>query len=434
VITRRTRIQLAIFVLITLLGVSFTGARYAHLDRLVHATTYTVVAHFPDSGGIYQGGEVSYRGVKVGQVGQLKLTDSGVDVYLDIDKSAEHIPADTRAVVGNRSAVGEQYVELQPQTKSGPYLKDGSTIAERDTSIPIATDKLLGDVTTTVDSVDRQSLQTTLTELGTAFAGTGAELQQILDSGSSFVRTADKNFDVTTALLRDGNTVLRTQTDSESAIRSFASNLSLVSDTLAASNKDIVKLLANGSAGATELRQFLDRNGVDLGEVISEALTTNRIVQAHLPGLRFVLVVYPYVTEGGFSVLAKDSAGNYNARFGLVLTTQPVCHGGYESTQQRPPQDTSPRPMNQQAQCTEPATKSNARGVQNYHQRAGAAYRAPVVASYDEKSGKLTWGDPTASRTGSAATSSADASLGKDTWTWLYLHPSTASASSATTP
>lgn len=422
-ITRRTQIQLGVFALITLLGVSFTGARYAHLDRLVHATSYTVVAHFADSGGIYQGGEVSYRGVRVGQVGKLKLTASGVDVYLDIDKSQKAIPANTLAVVGNRSAVGEQYVELQPRTKTAPYLKDGSTIAERDTSIPIPTDKLLGDVSTTVDSVDRQALETTLTELGTAFAGTGQELQTILDSGTSFIDAADKNFDVTTALLKDGNTVLKTQTDTEGAIRSFAQNLSLVSDTLAASNQDLVKLLANGSAGASELRDFLDRSGVDLGQIISEGLTTGRIVQAHLPGLRYVLVVYPYVTEGGFSVLAKNDSGQYDARFGLILTTQAVCHDGYQSTKQRAPQDTTPRNMNTAAQCTEPISKSNARGVQNYHQRAAAAYRAPVVASYDEKTGQLAWGDPTAD---------ASASLGKDTWKWLYQQPLT--ANSSTTP
>ncbi len=207
----------------------------------MHATTYTVVAHFPDSGGIYQGGEVSYRGVKVGQVGKLELTSSGVDVYLDIDKSQATIPSKTLAVVGNRSAVGEQYVELQPQTKSGPYLKDGSTIAQSDTEIPIATDKLLGDVSTTVDSVDQQALQTTLTELGTAFAGTGQELQTILDTGSAFVTTADQNFDVTTALLKDGNKVLKTQSDTEGAIRSFSRDLSLVTDTLTASNHDLVK-------------------------------------------------------------------------------------------------------------------------------------------------------------------------------------------------
>ena len=119
-ITRRTKIQLLVFVPITLLGVSFVGARYAHLDRVFYDDNYTVTAHFPDSGGIFAGGEVTYRGVGVGRVDQLELTDEGVDVVLDIDNAYDEIPADALAVVGNRSAVGEQYVELQPQRTTGP--------------------------------------------------------------------------------------------------------------------------------------------------------------------------------------------------------------------------------------------------------------------------------------------------------------------------
>ena len=67
-ITRRTRVQLVVFVLITLVGVSSVGARYARLDPMFVDTAYTVVAHFEDSGGIFAGAEVSYRGVRVGLI------------------------------------------------------------------------------------------------------------------------------------------------------------------------------------------------------------------------------------------------------------------------------------------------------------------------------------------------------------------------------
>ena len=123
VITRRTKIQLVIFVIITLVGVSYVGARYARLDRIVVDDAYTVIAHFPDSGGAFAGGEVTYRGVRIGRVDKLKLTDEGVDIYLDIDNNHDDIPADAIAQVGNRSAVGEQYVELQPKTDDGAVLR-----------------------------------------------------------------------------------------------------------------------------------------------------------------------------------------------------------------------------------------------------------------------------------------------------------------------
>ena len=57
-ITRRTKVQLMIFVLITLVGVSFVGARYARLDRLFCDDTFTVVAHFPNPAASSQGAEV----------------------------------------------------------------------------------------------------------------------------------------------------------------------------------------------------------------------------------------------------------------------------------------------------------------------------------------------------------------------------------------
>lgn len=414
-ITRRTRIQLAIFCLITLLGVSYVGAKYARLTTLFVSDHYTVVAHFASSGGIYQGGEVDYRGVRVGQVGQLQLTKSGVDVYLDIDNGWKDIPAATRAVVDNRSAVGEQYVDLQPKTDAGPFLDNGSQIATADTAVPLATEKLLGDAATTVDSVNKNALRTTVHSLGTAFQGTGPALQQILDTGTSFIQAANQNFDTTRNLIRDGNTVLRTQVDSESAIRSFSRNLSLFSGTLAGDNADLIKLIQNGSAGANELRTFLDENKVNLSELISEALTTGQILNAHLAGLKQVLVVYPYVVEGGFTVVAKQpDTGLYDAHFGLILNTQPVCHAGYEGTRQRSPSDRNTVNFNTNAHCSEPITEGNVRGAQN-------APRA--VASYNETTHRVTWGTPAPSsaRPGTPA----PAALGADNWKWLYLEPLT---------
>jgi phospholipid/cholesterol/gamma-HCH transport system substrate-binding protein len=426
VITARTKLQLLVFAVITLLGVSFAGAKYARLDRLIRDDSYTVVAHFTSSGGIYTGGEVSYRGVKIGQVGDMRLTHDGVDVYLDIDNSYDTIPADTLAVVGNRSAVGEQYVELQPQTDAKPYLRESSEIAPTDTRTPLPTEQLLADASSTVRSVDTGDLTTTVSELGRAFGGAGEDLQQILDTSTSFVKTANDNFDVTSALIRDGNTVLSGQVASESAIRSFAKNLSLFSGTLAGSDKDLRRLIANGDASAQELQAFLIANKVDLTELLSESVTTGEIVLQHLPGLRQILVIYPYVVEGGFTVLDKNKAGHYDAHFGLVMTPAKLCKRGYEATAKRPPQDGSNKPMNTAARCAEPASETNARGAQNLRRAApaGKDADAPVVGSYDRTTGELTWGDP---RDGSGTAGSVTAQTpGKDSWKWLYLQPSTA--------
>lgn len=423
-ITRRTKIQLIIFALITMVGVSFVGARYARLDRLLFDSSYSVVAHFDQSGGIFAGAEVAYRGVTIGRVSKMLLTRTGVDVTLNIEKNHKNIPQDTKAVVANRSAVGEQFIDLQPLTRQRPYLTDGSSIPMAMTVTPIETTKLLTDIDTTVNSVNKQSLTTAVNELGKAFNGTGPDLGRLVDTSNSFIKAANDNFDITTALLQDSNTVLRTQISKTSDIQAFSRDLSLFSDTVASSDPDLRRVIEHGSATANQLRTFLVQNRVDLGQLINNLVTTGQVTGKRLAGTEMILVVYPYVVSGGYTVIDKDSStGLYDAHFGLILQQSPaVCKKGYNTRQRDPNTDRGNLPMNTSAHCAEPPTTTSARGAQNTPRRAGTAYRAPVVATYDRQSGTVhyTGTNPSGNVT---YTGGAAALMGQDSWKWLLLQP-----------
>ena len=427
-ITRRTKMQLVVFVIITLVGVSYVGARYARLDRVFFDDAYTVVAHYPDSGGIFAGAEVSYRGVTIGEVEKLEVTDEGVDVYLGIDNKWDEIPKDALAVVGNRSAVGEQYVELQPRTDEGPYLEGDSEIALEDTRTPIPTAQLLEDISTTTSSVDKADLQTVVTEMGLAFDGTGDDLGQIIDTSNSFIETANANFGTTTRLIKDSNTVLNTQLDSASSIRSFTNDLALFSTSLAGADPDLRNVIDSGSVAVNELRTFIEDNEVDLGSLINNLVTTGEVVVKNLDGIEQILVLYPYVVEGGFTVVSKEPGpnGRYNAHFGMVETEHNLCRRGYEGTDRREPNDGSRRPMKENTRCSEPPTQSNARGAQNAP-RAGADYRSPVAGFYDPDTEEFRWAtdDSLVSGGGSVASRADSGSQGQEAWQWLLLQPFT---------
>jgi phospholipid/cholesterol/gamma-HCH transport system substrate-binding protein len=421
-ITRRTKVQLVIFVIITLLGVSFVGMRYAKLDRLVIDRSYEVTAHFSDSGGAFAGSQVTYRGVSVGRVDRLVLTDDGVDVVLQIENEFDEIPADSRALIGNGSAVGEQYVELQPQSDESPYLDDESEIEMAETQIPISTETLLSNLSTTVQSVDQDALRTTVSEFAKAFAGSGEDLQRIIDSGNSFLETADANFDVTTALIRDSNTVLNGQIASEGALRNFATELAGFSTALAGADPDVRRLIETGSTSTIELRDFIETNRVELGSLFNNLVTTGEIIVRHLDGIKQVLVIYPYVVEGGFTVVSKSpDTGLYDAHFGMIISETAPCQEGYGGTDKRPPADGENRPMNEDARCTEPATQSNPRGAQHAPRRAAPGYDSPVVGSFDPETGEFAWGDvdPVLASTGTVAPQT----LGEESWKWLFLQP-----------
>jgi phospholipid/cholesterol/gamma-HCH transport system substrate-binding protein len=423
-ITSRTKKQLIAFVILTLLGVTFVGARYARLDRLFYDSSYSVSAHFAESGGIFTGAEVTYRGVKIGSVSDMKLTNKGVDVVLSIEKKSEKIPKKSRALVGNKSAVGEQYVELQPQTDSGPYLKEGSEIATDETKVPVSTTEILTNLSALVESVPQADLRTVVAESGAAFKDAGPSIGQIIDTSSSFIETANDNFELTTALIRDSRVVLQTQVDKGSAIRSFSRDLALFSGTVADNDKYLRSLIDNGSATANELRTFLEQNRVNLGSLINNLVTTNQVVVKHLDGIRQILVIYPYIVAGGFTVAKKNSNGQYDAQFGLVLQQDgPVCTKGYESTDRRAPQNLGDRPMNVKAGCSDPG-KTFRGAEKSPSNRTGAAYRSPV-ATYDAKTGKTTWADQDTSAK-IAYDGGAAQLFGDDSWKWMLLQPALA--------
>lgn len=120
-LTLGTRLKNLAFLVIGVLVIGYIGYRYADLGRFVGLRGYYVVRmDLPETGGLFPGSDVTYRGVSVGRVGDLHLTGDGVRADLHIDDSAPRIPAASQAVVANLSAVGEEYVDLRPHERRRP--------------------------------------------------------------------------------------------------------------------------------------------------------------------------------------------------------------------------------------------------------------------------------------------------------------------------
>ncbi|MFT4189452.1 MAG: MlaD family protein [Aeromicrobium sp.] len=326
-ITRLTKMQLIAFVIVTVVGASFVGARYAEIDRLFVDRTYPVTVELKESGGIFAGAEVTYRGIAVGTVDELEFTDDGVEATLKIEKSAPEIPENAHALVANKSAIGEQYLDLRPTGSKGPYLKAGSKIPESRTEVPIDTTELLLDVNGLVGSVPSDDLHTVVTELGTAFDGTGESLTQILDSTAVVIGAAQANIDVTRALIDSSSTVLQTQVDKGSEIQSFSKNLALFTDTLVASDGDLRALLDQGTPAAATVNAVVAENAADLTGVLNNLTGPVKILDENVAGLQALYILYPVLVQGSYTVITPTGDGEFNAAFGNVLSS-PVAVPG----------------------------------------------------------------------------------------------------------
>lgn len=335
-IGRKVKIQLALFVALALVGTSYLGFKYVGLDRVLFGPGYQVSADFADSGGIFVNAEVTYRGVSVGRVGDMQLLKNGVRVVLSMKRGAPQIPADTDAVVANRSAVGEQYVDLRPRSDHGPFLTNGSVIPMSRTAIPVPVEQLLLHMDTLANSVDRDNLRILVDELGKAFEGAGDDLNRLIDSGNLLLTRAEQSLPQTLKLITDGQTVLDTQVASRSAIQQWAHDLRQVSDTLVQMDPDIRSLLVNAPDAGDALQQLIQNAGPSLGPLVRYLDVLNRSTIPRLDGIQQMLITYPDVVAGGFSVI-RDDGGQYRAHFGMVVTNTPTaCTRGYVSTGQMP--------------------------------------------------------------------------------------------------
>jgi phospholipid/cholesterol/gamma-HCH transport system substrate-binding protein len=363
-ITRIVRLQLVAFLLITVAGVGYAGFRYAGFGDLFGTTTYPVRVQLAQSGGIFTGADVTYRGVSVGRVGPLTLTPGGVEARLDIRRDAPAIPADVDAAVHNLSAIGEQYVDLVPASDDAPYLEDGSVIPVDRTSTPVPIEELVVSLDDFVRSVPLDSLRTVVDELGVAFSDTALPLQKLLDTTDLFTEDAVEALPETLRLIEDGRTVLTTQNEVAGSFQSFSEDLALLADQLATSDPDLRRLLETGPEASTEIRALLRESGSGLGRLVADLLTISRVAEPRQAALRQILVTYPGVTSTTYTVVPGDDT----AHLGLVINLfDPYpCTRGYETTNRRPGSDVSEAPINRKAYCAEPpGSPINVRGAQN---------------------------------------------------------------------
>lgn len=347
-LSRLVRLQVALFAIIAVVGVGYVGATYAGLDALVGGNGYVVTARMADSGGVFTHAEVTYRGVPVGRVGELRLVDGGIEVELRIRDDAPPVPSDVEAVVANRSAAGEQYVDLRPRRSGAPYLADGAVIEREDTSTPLPVETVLLNLDELVASVPRDDLRTVVDELYDATRDTAPAMRALLDASASLTEHAEQHLPQTTRLIADAGTVLDTQLATSDAITTFAANAKRVAAELRRADGDFRAVLTEAPSAAAQVQRLIEESGPTLGVLVGNVLDTSTVVLAQRDGFEDLLTVTPEVVAAGSTVVTEDGAN-----FGLLPTFfDPLsCTTGYEGTRYRNGLETSEAPLNTGAGC-----------------------------------------------------------------------------------
>jgi virulence factor Mce-like protein len=380
-LTRFIKIQLAIFTVVSIIGVAVMAFTYIQAPTLLGVGRLTVTLKLPSSGGLYRFSNVTYRGVEVGKVTDVKLTPTGAEATLSIATSPK-IPADLQANVQSVSAVGEQYVDLQPRTDSGPYLQDDSTITVENVTIPAPVGPVLDKVSNLVGTFPKDRLAALLDETYKGFNGAGDDFGSLLDSGAKLSADLNGVADQTRTLAADSRPLLEGQAATADSIRTWARSLAGFTGQLATDDPQFRKVLQGFPSFADETDALLNQLKPTLPVLLANLGTVGEILMTYNASLVQLLVLLPpYIAQQESYSSGSDSTGAPRGDFAATVSDPPACTVGFlPPSAWRSPDDLSDIDTPDGIYCKLPQDSPiSVRGVRNFPCIRHPGKRAPTV-------------------------------------------------------
>lgn len=381
-LTRFVRIQLIIFSIVSVVGLGAMVFVYLQAPVLLGIGRMTVTLKLPNTGGLYEFSNVTYRGIEVGKVTGIEPTSDGVTVTLSL-KSSPKIPTDLTAHVRSVSAVGEQYVDLEPRSDGEPYLEDGSVITGDRSSIPQAVGPMLDQMSALVDSIPTGTLSGLLDESYAALNGTGYELGSLFDSSARLAADANTTGDRARTLINDSEPLLDGQAQKADAITTWARSLAGISRQVADDDQAVRTILQTGPGAADEASRLLTEVKPTLPVLLANLTTVGQVGVAYHPSLEQLLVLLPpyLAATQSYGSSLNNPTGMALSEFSLTLGDPPACSVGFlPPSSWRSPADLTDVDTPDGLYCKLPQDSPiGVRGTRNFPCMEQPGKRAPTV-------------------------------------------------------
>jgi phospholipid/cholesterol/gamma-HCH transport system substrate-binding protein len=388
-LSRQIAVKLVIFVVVSLVAATVMAVGYMRVPALLFGVgRYTVTVELPNASGLYKNGNVTYRGVEVGRIGDVRLTGTGAEAVLSL-KSDVAIPSDLDAEVHSQSSVGEQYVALLPRDGQSPPLADGDVVPAGRTSVLRDVGSLLDATDRSLQAIPRDNLKTVVDESYTAFGGLGPELNRIVRGSSDLAAQSRNHLDALTTLIDKSPAVLDSQADTADSIQAWASHLATISRQLEANDGAIAGIIQNGGPAASEARQLVEQLRPTLPVLLANLVSVGEVALTYQPNLEQLLVLLPQGVSMLQAVGLADrnvkgpAAGGAYLGLNLQVNIPPPCSTGFLPAQQRRTtsfEDAPDRPAGD-IYCRVPqdSTMTGVRGARNLPCETVPGKRAPTV-------------------------------------------------------
>jgi phospholipid/cholesterol/gamma-HCH transport system substrate-binding protein len=329
VLTRFVRIQLVIFTIASVVGVAVMALKYVQVQSFLGIGRLNVTLELPASGGLYRFSNVTYRGVQVGKVTAVGLRRGGMRATMSLDTSSR-IPADLDVKVRSVSAVGEQYVDLEPHSDSPPYLTDGAVVRAGESALPQPVGPMLDQTSALIGSIPKDQLRALLDEMHDAFAGAQYDLQSLMDSSAQFTADVNPVGDRLRTLLQDSAPLLDTQDQSSDAISVWTRSLAGVTDQLVTNDPQVRTLLQKGPGVAQDVAGLLDQLKPTVPILLANLTTVSQLAVTYHPALEQILVLLPPAIANLQAIQPNRNASGLGlGSFRISISDPPACTVGF---------------------------------------------------------------------------------------------------------
>jgi phospholipid/cholesterol/gamma-HCH transport system substrate-binding protein len=382
-LTRFVRIQLIVFTVASVVAVVVLAFTYMQVPTLLGIGRFTVTMELPASGGLYRFSNVTFRGVQIGKVTDVRVTAPTRAVATLSLNTSPKIPADLVAEVRSVSAIGEQYVDLRPRNDSPPYLHDGSVIAAHDTVLPQQVGPMTDQVSNLIESIPKGKLSDLLDETFTALNGAAYDLGSLADSSATLSADLNGAGAQTRSLIDDGGPLLDTQAQTADSIRTWARSLAGVSEQVANDDQQVRTLLQTGPGFAQEVSRLLGQVKPTLPVLLANLSAIEQVLVTYNASLEQLLVLLPPTIASfqTFGRIDNNPIGIPQAEFALNIADPPACTVGFlPPSQWRSPADTTTVDTPDGLYCKLPQDSPIAvRGARNVPCMEHPGKRAPTV-------------------------------------------------------
>lgn len=254
------------------------------------ASTYRLTIRLPESGGLLANQDVSVRGIPVGRIKSLRATSAGVEAVADIDTDVK-IPSSSPIRVSGLSPAGEQYIDFEPESDTGPFLSNGSVVGPQRVTTPIPLSQVLADADGLLAQTDPNKLEIVKRELSLSNAGP-QKLTDIIDGGTFLLATMDRVLPQTVSVLKTSRVVFTTLSDVNRGLGTTSHNIGDLMTGVNGMDRGYRRFVDQTPNALSKVDGLFDDNSDTMVGLLANLLTAARIIYVRVPALNALFPDY----------------------------------------------------------------------------------------------------------------------------------------------